>query len=297
MEITIENSTVVVNLDESEFPIFEVMFANLEDKKTVKCEFREFNGLSGSADINLLPMHLCRTIGEANLAEDPFATITLYPFWKYGFAFGGSEGLVLNPSQDDPHKKAVVADEMGMGFCAWAMEEVFGCETWADASALIAEGYVAASGGRTPDFVCTFPDGSLGIFEAKGTTGTTGDLTSALASGKLQAACLTALAPIKYRVVVGVALNGGAKPTKVIMLDPPASTPLGDREAEPTNLTANMVKAAARKMRTPSAFGISLVHGGEKEEVTIFRAPGMEIRLKREKYREDKRHGWLDLLK
>ena len=60
-------------------------------------------------------------------------------------------------------------------------------------------------------------------FEAKGTTGTTGDLASALASGKLQAACLTALAPIRYRVVVGVALNGGAKSTKVIMLDPPAS--------------------------------------------------------------------------
>lgn len=56
-------------------------------------------------------MHLCRTIGEANLAEDPFATITLYPFWKYGFAFGGSKGLVLNPSQNDPYKKAVVAPE------------------------------------------------------------------------------------------------------------------------------------------------------------------------------------------
>jgi predicted DNA-binding protein (UPF0278 family) len=66
------------------------------------------------------------------------------------------------------------------------------------------------------------------------------------------------------------------------MLDPPAS----DRNAEPTNLTANMVKAAARKMRRMITF-----------DETIFRAAGMEIRLKREKYRDGKRHGWLDLLK
>ena len=278
MFITIEDNKVIVNLDETEFPKFEAMFANLEDKKSVECEFREFNSLSGSADINLLPMHLCRTIGEANLGADPFATMTLYPFWKYGFAFGGSEGLVLNPGQEDPHKKAVVADEMGMGFTAWAMEEVFGCETWADASALIAEGMVIPSGGRRPDFVCTFPDGSLGIFEAKGTTGTAGDLTPALATGKLQAGAITAATPIKYRVVVGVALYSGAKPAKVILLDPPPNDPT----AKPTNLTADMVARAARKMRRTIPL-----------DETIFRSPEMEIRLKHEALREGKKHGWL----
>jgi hypothetical protein len=85
-------------------------------------------------------------------------------------------------------------------------------------------------------------------------------------------------------VVVGVALNGGAKPTKVILLDPPAPTPLGDRDAELTNLTANMVKKAARKMRRTIPF-----------DETIFRVAGMEIRLKREKYRDDKRHGWWEI--
>jgi len=43
------------------------------------------------------------------------------------------------------------------------MEEIFDCELWVDASALIASGFVAASGGRAPDFVCTFKDGSLVI--------------------------------------------------------------------------------------------------------------------------------------
>jgi len=183
----------------------------------------------------------------------------------------------------DPHKKAVVADEMGMGFTAWAMEEVFGCETWADASALIAEGMVIPSGGRRPDFVCTFPDGSLGIFEAKGTTGTASDLTPALASGKLQAGAITADTPIKYRVVVGVALYSGAKPTKVILLDPPPLT-AGNAGVAHTNITVEMVARAARKMRRTIPL-----------DETIFRSPEMEIRLKREALRPDKRHGWLDI--
>jgi len=198
----------------------------------------------------------------------------------------------------DPHKKAVVADEMGMGFTAWAMEEVFGCETWADASALIAEGMVIPSGGRRPDFVCTFPDGSLGIFEAKGTTGTAGDLTSALASGKLQAGAITAATPIKYRVVVGVALYSGAKPAKVILLDPPPLT-AGNAGVAPTNITVEMVARAARKMRE---FPSKKRGGAEGDGVcisptteTIFRSPEMEIRLIREQYRDAKRHGWLSV--
>jgi len=61
MHITIEDNKVIVNLDEFEFPKFQAMFANLEDRKSVECEFREFNSLSGTTDINLLPMHLCRS--------------------------------------------------------------------------------------------------------------------------------------------------------------------------------------------------------------------------------------------
>ena len=56
MKITIENNKVIVNLDEFEFPVFEAMFNNLENGKNVECEFRDFNGLSGTSGINLLPM-------------------------------------------------------------------------------------------------------------------------------------------------------------------------------------------------------------------------------------------------
>jgi len=93
MNITIEDSKVIVNLDEFEFPKFEAMFNNLEDDKTVTVDFREFGGLTGVTTAKLLPMHLCRTIGEANLSADPFATVSLYPFWKHGSARADGHSL------------------------------------------------------------------------------------------------------------------------------------------------------------------------------------------------------------
>ncbi|MCD6381393.1 MAG: hypothetical protein J7L43_00230 [Candidatus Aenigmarchaeota archaeon] len=261
-------------------------------------------------------MHLCRTIGEANLAEDPFATITLYPFWKYGFAFGNGDALTLDPSQDDPHKKAVIADEMGMGFCAWVMEEIFNCEYWADASTLIKIGAVFPIGTKRPDFICGFKDGSLGIFEAKGTTGTAGGLSGALADSKLQTSGITATDPISQRVVVGTALGGEV--AKVVLLDPPGpSTGSGNgrsvgEPAEPTNLTAKLVAEAAKAMRMGTPFDrlrerptdgpvIELAEMAETpaQIETIFRGPDgatgatREIKLTNE-FKEEKRHGWLE---
>ena len=204
------------------------------------------------------------------------------------------------------------------------MEEIFHCETWADATAMIEAGFVVPTGSKCPDFVCTtFPDGSLGIFEAKGTTGTSGNITGALTDGKRQTAGIGATDPIKCRVAVGCALGGGE--TRVVLLDPPGpSTPLGDRDAEPTNLTADIVRRAAKQMRAsirlsptqppeilPAGAGFIPVHerGGARPsptgrtETTIFRGPGdgtgtaRQIALTREDYREDKRHGWLEITK
>ena len=313
MYITVENNQVIVNLDESEFPLFEAMFDNLDADKYVRCEYREFPWGSGEGCYKLLPMHLCRTIGEANLSEDPFATITLYPFWKYGFAFGTGEALTLDPSQDDPHKKAVVADEMGMGFCAWVMEELFDCEYWADTSTLIKNGAVFPVGSKRPDFVCGFADGSLGIFEAKGTTGSAGNLTGALADGKLQTSGITATDPISMRVVVGVALGGDI--TRVVLIDPLEP----DADAEPTNLTAKLVAEAAMEIRRNASQAILPVGAGlrpardeEREGLkpspteppetpaqieTIFRGPkAREIKLTNE-FKQDKGHGWLEKIK
>ena len=103
----------------------------------------------------------------------------------------------------------------------------------------------------------------------------------------MQAAALTAQDPISQRVVVGAALGG--EYAKVILVDPP-NDPVGSRPAStagnagvaPTNITVAMVAKAARKMRRTIPL-----------DETIFRAAGMEIRLKCEEYKEDKRHGWL----
>ncbi len=297
MHITIEENKVVVNLDAEEFPKFQAMFQNLDRPVNCACEFREFSGKDVTVNLSLLPMHLCRTIGEANLREDPFATMTLYPFWKFGFAFGTDSMLALGLGIDDPHKKAVAADEFGMGFCCWAMEEIFNCEFWADTTTLLKTGAVFPIGTKRPDFVCGFADGSLGIFEAKGTTGSIADLTSAFKSGKIQTSGIGATDPISQRVAVGCALGGGE--TRVVLLDPPP-----DPDAKPTNLTAELVREAARKMRIPPAPLIK--GGGERSEPgglteTIFRGPDgatgatREIALTHDDYKEDKHHGWLEI--
>ena len=64
MHITIENNKIIVNLDETEFPIFEAMFANLQDKKSIILDFRRFPNYGGITFRQIHPMHLCRVIGE-----------------------------------------------------------------------------------------------------------------------------------------------------------------------------------------------------------------------------------------
>jgi hypothetical protein len=314
MNITIEQNKVVVNLDPDEFKKFEKMFANLNVMKNVRIEMRDFP--TGNAKFNqpILPMHLCRTIGEANLSEDPFATISLYPFWKYGFAFGECANLSIDLSAGatrlvsqnkegnalDPHKKASAADDIAMGICVWSAEEIFKCVEWADTSALLRQGAIFPLGSKRPDFVCTFPDNTLGIFEAKGTTG--GSINQALAEGKIQTAGITAPVQIKYRVVVGAIIG---EPTKIILLDPPE--PVGARHAVPvTNLTPDLVAKAAKAMRTVPV-GAPLVGARGREGTrpsptniataqteTIFRSVLGEIKLTTE-FKEDKKHNWLEV--
>ncbi|MCD6501105.1 hypothetical protein J7L01_00755, partial [bacterium] len=185
-----------------------------------------------------------------------------------------------------------------------AMEEIFDCEYWADASTLIKIGAVFPTGTKRPDFVCGFKDGSLGIFEAKGTTGSTGNLAGALADGKLQTAAITAQTPITRRVAVGIALHGGTQPVTLVILDPPNGTGEATSPLR-TNLTAAMVRAAAKAMRTAPfdklrerPTGRPVAEPAEAAETpaqieTIFRGPRREIKLEREEYRADKRHGWL----
>jgi hypothetical protein len=289
LNISIENNKVIVNLEPDEFKAFQTMFANLQLMKTVKAEYRDFNGKSWTSFKDLLPMHLCRTIGEANLSDDPFATVSLYPFWKHGFAFGNGSDLALNPQVEDPHKLAIFSDELACGLTIWCAEELFHCVEWADTSALLKVGAVLPVTGKRPDYVCNLSDGSLGIFEAKGTTG--GSINQALAEGKIQTAGITAPVPIKHRVVVGAILG---EPAKIILLDPEPD-PERARHAVPlqTNLTAEMVAKAAVAMRRsrviPAKAGIQ-AEGGE----TIFRSSLGEIKLTTE-MKPEKKHTWLDI--
>jgi hypothetical protein len=64
MHITIENNKVIVHLDEGEVPAFSAMFDTLHDKIGVSVEFRDFGFGDMTALRMLLPIHLCRTIGE-----------------------------------------------------------------------------------------------------------------------------------------------------------------------------------------------------------------------------------------
>jgi hypothetical protein len=290
MNITIEQNKVVVNLDPDEFKKFEKMFANLNVMKNVSIEMRDFP--TGNAKFNqpILPMHLCRTIGEANLSEDPFATVSLYPFWKHGFAFGESQDLCLKLGLDDPHKIAIASDEFGCGFTAFIMESVFHCVEWADTSALLRQGAILPLGSKRPDIICTFSDGTLGIFEAKGTTG--GSINLALAEGKTQTAGITAPVQIKHRVVVGTLIG---EPAKIIMLDPEPNA-----DAKPTNLTPELVAKAAKNMRTGGGGFPSKKRGGAESDgvcaptETIFRSSLGEIKLTTE-FKEEKKHTWLDV--
>ena len=100
MKITVENNQVIVNLDEFEFPLFEAMagtglqrtcptdfvggtflnkdYLNLWSEsgeagraswlRPCRCEFRDFSWGNSEGFQKLLPMHLCRTIGEGRHA-------------------------------------------------------------------------------------------------------------------------------------------------------------------------------------------------------------------------------------
>jgi hypothetical protein len=337
MFISIENNQCIVNLDETEFPVFEAMFANLQLGKKVSVEFRKFPNIGGKFSWHLLPMHLCRTIGEGRhrpTAEGSDQTI--FPsdnYWR-----GSSQASILSAGfsrEKSSPMERIGRSPLSTDACRrwrpWAMEEVFHCETWADASAMIKAGLVVPTGSKCPDFVCTFPDGSLGIFEAKGTTGTVSALTQSLKDGKYQAFALDTQSPIKHRVVVGTAL--GEPVTKVILMDPPPLPPPGDRnddvpndddwslsEAETpdepndddwslsegnrslsgveTNLSAPLVRDAARGMRK---FPSKKRGGAEGDGVcipaqteTIFRGPHGEIALTNE-FKPEKKHGWLEI--
>ena len=290
MNIKIENGQVVLELTELEFNAFENMFNNLNDDHKVYIVGEDFPG--GSAYNSkyysgLLPMHLCRTIGEACAVESagPLDIMSLYPFWKYGFCFGEDKNLRLSFTEIDPHKKANLSDEFGMGFCAWAMEEIFKCEAWCDTADALDLGTVQALGLSRPDFVCTFPDGSFGFFEAKGTTTGRGTANSQAKSGKQQTAKLeptNGVCSVRCCTAVSLEKDGATRDTRILLKDPPAAD-----VTVKVNLSRERILAAARaRAYREKLFG---------DIVTLFRHENKTLALTRKPFVAGKRHGWLNI--
>jgi len=297
MQIHIEQGRVVIELNELEFNAFENMFENLnDDNHTVILRGEEWpdgNLLNGNSRHKILPFHLCRTIGEACAVEQagPLDILSLYPFWKYGFCFSENNLLDFQFTEIDPHKKANLADELGMGFCVWAMEEIFDCEAWCDTADAIDEGKVTAMGTSRPDFVCTFKDGTFGIFEAKGTTQSYGTSNSQAQTGKTQTAQIEPVSgdvSVRCCSAVSIMQETATKRTRLLLLDPPGPVGAGFTPARvEVHLSRDRIleAAAARRFRE-KPFG---------DITTLFQGPQGEMLLTRKPFLPDKRHGWLSV--
>jgi len=300
MQIHIEQGRVVIELTPSEFTAFEAMFANLETEHSLLIEGLDWppgSAYSYKFRRKILPMHLCRTIGEACAVEQagPLDLLSLYPFWKYGFCFSDDSNLRLEFTEIDPHKKANLADEFGMGFTAWAMEELFKCEAWCDTSDALRNWEVEAVGTRLPDFVCLFADGSFGVFEAKGTTTTIGTAKSQTEDGKIQTLNIVPTSGhVSVRCACGAHVNRNGI-SALILRDPPEPTPPEPVEGrrgsvtEPieVHLTADaIIRASEARRYRENLFG---------DIRTMFVSDSGEFSLVRTPYIAEKRHGWLDI--
>lgn len=290
MQLFIENGRVIIELTGGEFDAFESMFGNLNAKHRVLIEgadWPENSNHNANYAIDILPMHLCRTIGEACAVGNagPLDIISLYPFWKYGFLFSDETDISFSIPEPDPHKRANLSDEFGMGFCAWAMEEIFHAEAWCDTADALSIWDIKALGMSRPDFVCLFDDGSFGFFEAKGTTRGRGTANSQANTGKYQTAQLEPISGIvSVRCCCAVSLEeeSGTRNTRLLLKDPPANG-----NARKVKLTReNILRGAESRRHREKTFG---------DITTIFRGPDKLLKLKRTPFIEEKKHGWLDL--
>jgi len=287
MNIYLENGRVVIDLIPMEFDAFETMFANLGEKHVVMLEGLDWppgSAHEGNSFYPLLPMHLCRTIGEASAVEQagPLDTLSLYPFWKYGFCFSEDGTLKLQFTEIDSHKKANMADEFGMGFAAWAMEELFNCKAWCDTSDALHDWEIEQIGSRLPDFVCLFEDGSFGVFEAKGTTTTKGTAKSQTEDGKEQTATIEAISgSVAVRCACEIHLNQTGISTLILRDPEPTEKP------HKVHLTPDAILRAAEARRyRENIFG---------DIITEFRTDAKKLDLVRKPFLPDKRHGWLSM--
>ena len=173
----------------------------------------------------------------------------------------------------------------------WALEEIFKCEAWCDTADAISQHQVEALGTKRPDFVCTFPDGTFGIFEAKGTTQSYGTSNSQAEGGKQQTAKIVPTngqVSVRCCCAVSIQKEAANQRTRLLLLDPPQA-----ENALPVALSRDKIieRTAMRRFRE-KPFG---------EIQTLFRGPqgitgtAREMTLTRKPYLQEKKHGWLDI--
>ncbi len=104
---------------------------------------------------------------------------------------------------------------------------------------------------------------------------------SGLVIGLAGLSCATICALYGHDWVAGII---GGDTARVILLDPPDPMAGSGTGNIRTNLTADLVKRAAKGMRTQT-----------QTLETVFRSPTAELALKREEYKGDKGHGWLEI--
>ncbi|MBX9902802.1 MAG: hypothetical protein K2Y31_00495 [Burkholderiales bacterium] len=160
-------------------------------------------------------------INTAQLTRPPKVTgFHLSDYWaclRYLPALSNSSWLELCKDWDsvDPHQKTVMSDELGMGFSAQLVSEVFNCPEFVDTiyvMRVLHPGKFSLSSGnkrgpkKSPDFIAEDGSGNFVALECKGTQTSRKELLNALGRGAKQKKSLTAVAGtrISHSLVAGL---------------------------------------------------------------------------------------------
>ncbi len=129
----------------------------------------------------------------------------LADFWawhRYAWAFDSSPDLRLRPEWEnvDPHQKAVLSDELGVGFTTYLLSTELGCSQFVDTlhfvNVLEPGSFLLTSSAKrgpkkSPDYVARDGSSNYYVLECKGTQSNLKELAAAIGRGQEQKESLT----------------------------------------------------------------------------------------------------------
>jgi hypothetical protein len=129
----------------------------------------------------------------------------LSDFWawlRYTWAFDSSLDLRLRPEWEsvDPHQKAVLSDELGVGFTTYLLSTELGCSQFIDTlyfvNALEPGSFLLTSSAKrgpkkSPDYIARVGGSNYCVLECKGTQSSLKELAAAIGRGQKQKKSLT----------------------------------------------------------------------------------------------------------